>query len=73
MRQISGVDVVRPVQENTVFAILPAAVTELLQQRFRFYTWNQGTGEVRWMCSWDTADEDVDGFVKAIREEMAAV
>ena len=72
VRQISGVDVVRPVQANAVFAILPAAVTERLQQRFRFYTWNQSTGEVRWMCSWDTTDEDVDGFLKAIREEMAA-
>jgi threonine aldolase len=72
VRQISGVDVVRSVQANAVFAILPAAVTERLQQRFRFYTWNQSTGEVRWMCSWDTTDEDVDGFVKAIREEMAA-
>ena len=72
VRQISGVDVVRPVQANAVFAILPSAVTERLQQRFRFYTWDQATGEVRWMCSWDTSDEDVDGFVKAIREEMAA-
>ena len=72
VRQISGVDVVRPVQVNAVFAILPAAVTERLQKRFRFYTWDQATGEVRWMCSWDTSDEDVDGFVAAIREEMAA-
>ena len=72
VRQISGVDVVRPVQANAVFAILPSAVTERLQQRFRFYTWDQATGEVRWMCSWDTSDEDVDSFVAAIRDEMAA-
>ena len=72
VRQISGVDVVHPVQANAVFAILPSAVTARLQHRFRFYTWDQATGEVRWMCSWDTSDEDVDGFVAAIREEMAA-
>lgn len=72
VRNISGVEVVRPVQANAVFAILPAAVTQRLQQRFRFYTWDQATGEVRWMCSWDTRDEDVDGFVDAIREEMLA-
>jgi len=70
--QISGVDVVRPVQANAVFAILPPAVTERLQKRFRFYTWDQVTGEVRWMCSWDTTDEDVDSFIAAITEEMAA-
>lgn len=72
VRQISGVEVVRPVQANAVFAILPSAVTARLQQRFRFYTWDQTTGEVRWMCSWDTSDEDVDGFVEAIGQEMAA-
>ncbi|MCX6432651.1 MAG: low specificity L-threonine aldolase, partial [Actinobacteria bacterium] len=41
---IPGVTVVRPTQANAVFAILPPAVTERLQQRFRFYTWDQVTG-----------------------------
>jgi len=72
VRQIGGVDVVRPVQANAVFAILPSAVVERLQQRFRFYTWDQASGEVRWMCSWDTTDEDVDSFIAAISEEMDA-
>ena len=72
VRQIGGVDVVRPVQANAVFAILPPAVVERLQQRFRFYTWDQASGEVRWMCSWDTTDEDVDSFIAAISEEMGA-
>ena len=72
VRQIGGVDVVRPVQANAVFAILPSAVVERLQQRFRFYTWDQASGEVRWMCSWDTTDEDVDSFIAAITEEMDA-
>ena len=72
VRHISGVALVRPVQANAVFAILPTAVAARLQQRFRFYTWDQATGEVRWMCSWDTTAEDVDHFVAAIREEIAA-
>ena len=37
-----------------------------LQQDFKFYVWNEHTGEVRWMCSWDTTEEDVDAFVEAI-------
>ena len=72
MRGIEGVTIVRPVQANAVFAILPADVTERLQKRFRFYTWDQATGEVRWMCSWDTTLDDVDAFADAIAEEMAA-
>jgi len=72
VRQIDGVDVLRRVDANAVFAVLPPDVTERLQQRFRFYTWDDATGEVRWMCSWDTAPEDVDAFVAAIAEEMSA-
>jgi len=72
VREIAGVTVVRPVQANAVFAILPPAVTERLQKRFRFYTWDQATGEVRWMCAWDTTADDVEAFAAAIAEEMAA-
>lgn len=68
---IPGVTVVRPTQANAVFAILPPAVTERLQQRFRFYTWDQVTGEVRWMCSWDTTPQDVDDFATALAEELS--
>ena len=57
VRDIAGVTIARPVQANAVFAILPPDVTERLQEQFRFYTWDQATGEVRWMCSWDTTPE----------------
>ncbi|MFI6295646.1 threonine aldolase family protein [Nonomuraea sp. NPDC050790] len=72
VRDIPGVEVPRPVEANAVFAILPPEVTERLQKRFRFYTWNPATGEVRWMCSFDTTEADVDAFAAAVREEMAA-
>lgn len=72
VRGLDGVQVTQPVQANAVFAILPPEVTARLQGRFHFYTWNQATGEVRWMCSWDTTAEDVDAFVAAIGEELAS-
>ena len=40
----------RPVQANAVFAILPVDVTERLQKRYPFYVWDEATGEVRWMA-----------------------
>jgi threonine aldolase len=72
VRTVPGVEIVRPVQANAVFAVLPPDVTERLQKRFRFYVWKQDTGEVRWMCSFDTTEEDVDAFAAALREEMVA-
>jgi threonine aldolase len=42
-----------------------------LQKRFRFYFWDEAAGDVRWMCSFDTTEADVDAFVAALKEEMA--
>lgn len=67
---IPGVTVTRPVQANAVFAILPAEVTRRLQQQFRFYVWDESTGEVRWMTTFDTTEADIDAFGAAISREM---
>jgi threonine aldolase len=71
VRDIPGVQVMRPVQANAVFATLPVDVTERLQQTFPFYTWDEATGEVRWMASFDTTEADIDAFAAAIRAEMS--
>ena len=67
---VHGVEVQRPVEANSVFAILPAAVTERLQGRYPFYVWDEQSGEVRWMTSFDTTEADVDGFAAALKDEM---
>ncbi|MET1036064.1 MAG: low specificity L-threonine aldolase [Arthrobacter sp.] len=69
---IDGVEATRPTQSNAVFARLPAGVADRLRASFRFYDWDQATGEVRWMCTFDTTEEDVDAFADAIRRELAA-
>ncbi|WP_405015572.1 threonine aldolase family protein [Kitasatospora sp. NBC_01539] len=70
VRGIDGVTLVRPVQANAVFAVLPREVSERLQKRYRFYFWDEHTGEVRWMASYDTTEADIDAFAAAIVEEM---
>jgi threonine aldolase len=67
---IDGVTVTQAVQANVVFAILPAGVTERLQRDWPFYVWDPHTGEVRWMCSWDTTPDEVDAFAAAIRAAL---
>lgn len=71
VRQVDGVEILYPVQANAVFARLPHDVSERLQKHYRFYFWNEAAGDVRWMCSFDTTEDDVDGFVQALKEEMA--
>jgi threonine aldolase len=65
---LDGVTITRPVEANAVFAVLPAAARAELAKRFDFYTWDEATGEVRWMCSWDTTAEDVGLFAAAVEE-----
>ncbi|MFD5277464.1 threonine aldolase family protein [Pseudarthrobacter sp. NPDC058362] len=70
---VEGVPGVRPTQKtesNGVFAVLPAGVADRLRESFRFYDWDEATGEVRWMCSFDTTEEDIDAFAAAIRREL---
>lgn len=68
---VGGVEILYPVQANAVFARLPHDVSERLQKRYRFYFWNEAAGDVRWMCSYDTTEDDVDGFLAALKEEMS--
>jgi threonine aldolase len=65
---IEGVWITQRVEANAVFAVLPPAVTQELQKRWRFYVWNEHSGEVRWMCSWDTTEEDVDAFARDVAD-----
>src|SRR6476619_2280472 len=69
---IDGVDPTQNTESNGVFAVLPAGVADRLRKSFRFYDWNEAAREVRWMCSFDTTEEDVDSFIAAIKHELAA-
>jgi threonine aldolase len=66
-----GVSVENPAEANAVFPVLPAWLTEKLQQDYRFYVWNQETGQVRWMCAWDTTEEDVDGLLEKLQQHLS--
>lgn len=68
---IRGVSFTRETQANGVFAILPGGVADRLRESFRFYDWDESTGEVRWMCSFDTTEDDIDAFIVAIARETS--
>ncbi len=69
---LTGVSFSQPTQANAIFAVLPAGVADKVRELYRFYDWNPATGEVRWMCGFDTTPEDVDDFVAALTKELAA-
>jgi threonine aldolase len=72
VRGVPGVQITQAVETNVVFASLPHDAIARLQERFYFYVWNERTDEVRWMCSWDTTEDDVDGLAAAVADVLAA-
>lgn len=72
VEKIDGVELTQATESNAVFAKLPAGVADRLRSSFRFYDWDQATGEVRWMCTFDTTEADIDAFAEAIAREVAA-
>lgn len=66
----ASVSVENPAEANAVFPVLPKEITQRLQQQYRFYVWNQETGQVRWMCSWDTTEDDVLGILAALKAAL---
>jgi threonine aldolase len=68
---VPGVSLAYPVQANGVFAALPPLVTAALQADFPFYVWDETTGVVRWMASFDTTESEVDAFAARLAELMA--
>lgn len=69
---LPGVEITRDTQSNGVFAVLPEGVADRLRTSFKFYDWDAAAREVRWMCSFDTTEADVDAFAAALRAELAA-
>ena len=68
----AGVELMWEPQANEVFALLAPDAGERLRAVADFYDW-EPLGDrviVRWVCSWDTTDEDVDRFIAAIPAAM---
>ena len=67
LSRISEIRISQKVESNGVFAIVPPAIIEPLQAVCPFYVWNETTSEVRWMTSFDTAEEDIHHFISALK------
>jgi threonine aldolase len=64
--KITGVGFTQQTQANGIFATLPPGAAERVRESFRFYDWDASVGEVRWVCSFDTTESDIDALIEAI-------
>lgn len=57
-----------PAETNQVFMRLGQERIDALSKEFAFYPWPPtDSGEARFVCSWDTPEEDVDALCAALR------
>lgn len=70
LKDVPQAKVLYPVQVNSVFVQLPREVWQALQQDYFFYDWNEARNEVRWMCSFDTTEQDISDFIEALKKRI---
>jgi threonine aldolase len=70
--RIPGVKVAWKVEANGVFAQIPRHAVEKIKQRYFFYMWIEEECIVRWMCSFDTTEDDVRDFAAVVAEAVNA-
>ena len=68
--QLKGVKITQKVEANAIFAIIPVHVIQPLRNKYPFYEWDEQTHEQRWMCSFDTTEDEVNGFVDTLKNLM---
>jgi len=73
LSKIPQVKIVYRVEANGVFAQIPRAEIAKLQERYFFYVWNEEESVVRWMCSFDTTEEDVKEFAKFVAQTVSSL
>jgi len=70
VKNIPQIKITQKVEANGVFAIVPKQYVPNLQKEYFFYVWNEQTSEVRWMCSFDTTEEDIYNFVALLKKTV---
>ena len=74
IKEIPQLQVSQEVKANGVFVFMPEDIIEKVREKYFFHIWNEepkskpGMKEVRLMCSWDTTEEDIEGFAQLIKE-----
>src|SRR5882724_1442385 len=72
VRRIPQTKIVYRVEGNGVFVQLPKHAIAKIQECYFFYVWNEEESVVRWMCSFDTTEDDIRQFAAFVREVVGS-
>ena len=64
---LPGVQITQCIDANALFVIIPEKTIQPLRDLYPFYEWDAQTHEQRWMCSFDTTEDDIEQFVNTLK------
>ena len=67
LEQVPGVRFTQRVESNQLFLTMPRAETDRMLQTYFFYFWNEEADEIRLVTSFDTTEEDIDTFIRILK------
>lgn len=68
LTEFPDITITQAVEANSVFAKIPMENIEILQSKCFFYVWDENEDIVRWMCAFDTEEDDIDDFIDILRK-----
>ena len=72
LRKVPEIRIVWKVEANGVFVQIPRHAVEKIKPQYFFYMWIEEECIVRWMCSFDTTEEDIRQFVEVVAGAVKA-
>lgn len=70
LRNIPEVEIVQPVQVNSLFVKMPKKSIEELKEKYHFYIWDEAKNVVRLMCSFNTTEKSIEEFISDLKSSL---
>jgi len=70
IKNIPEIEVVYKVETNGLFVRIPKSIIQVMQAESFFYVFDEQESIVRWMCSFDTTEEDIIQFVELLKKSI---
>jgi len=68
--KIPKVKITQKVEVNAIFATIPKKYIEPLKKKYFFHVFDEAISEVRWMCSYNTTEKEIQKFVETLRKTI---
>jgi len=70
LQHFEEIRITQSIEANGIFVIIPSDIAEKLRKHYFFYPWNELNSEYRLMTSWDTTEDDIEGFISLLSKEF---